>query len=77
MNPLWKSLTHYTNAHNVNLRLKMWTVTKNQTDKNIWFKQIIIYKFEFSCDMDFSNYPFDSHVCTWKIRNLIENNNTG
>ena len=74
MNPLWTPSTHYTNAHTVSLRLKMWTATMNQTQKLVWFKQIIIYKLKFACAMDFSSYPFDSHFCTWKIRNLIENN---
>ena len=76
MNPLWKALTHYTNAHNAASRLKLWTASKNKMDNSIWFKQIIIYKLEFECDMDFSNYPFDTHICVWKIRNLIENNST-
>ena len=74
MNPLWKSLTHYTNAHTVSLRLKMWTATIEASKNQVWFKQIIIYKLKFACSMDFSNYPFDSHLCTWRIRNLIENN---
>ena len=47
MNPLWKALTHYTNAHNAALRLKLWTASKNKMDNSIWFKQIIIYKLEF------------------------------
>ena len=71
MNDVWYTGIVYSNAVTANKRFKYYTATK----KNgiVWFKVTGLFKFKITCEMDFSSFPFDAHVCYWKIRSYYEN----
>ena len=71
MNDVWNTDITYANAISADKRFKYFTATKR--NRTIWFKRNILYKFKVTCEMDFSYFPFDSHVCFWKLRSYYQN----
>ena len=71
LNEVWTTNPTYPNAAIVSKRFTYNTATRLSGD--IWFKYTMVYKSFLTCAMDFSNYPFDSHTCFWKLRSHYEN----
>ena len=69
---LWKTSIHYSNVvTNTNRGNKPYAY-KNSSNSGLttglWIEKVLLNKAVISCRMDFSNFPFDSHICNWKIR---------
>lgn len=69
---LWKTSIHYSNVvTNTNRGNKPYAY-KNSSNSGLttglWIEKVLLNKAVISCRMDFSNFPFDSHTCNWKIR---------
>ena len=75
LSQLWLTDVTYANAIWVQKRFHYYTATKDQLGQ-VWFKLTMLWKFQVTCQMDFSSYPFDSHDCLWKIRSYYENSQT-
>ena len=73
LNEVWTTNPTYPNAAIVSKRFTYNTATRDKLSGSIWFKYTMVYKSFLTCAMDFSNYPFDSHICFWKLRSHYEN----
>ena len=76
LNKLWTTDVHYANAIQVTRRFKYYTATKDPETRLVKMKLNMLYRVQVTCEMDFSNFPFDSHTCCWWFRNYYENNKT-
>ena len=76
LNKLWKTDVTYANAIDVVKRFKYYTATKDKDTGLVKVKLNMLYRTQVTCEMDFSNFPFDSHTCLWKFRSYYENNKT-
>ena len=65
---LWKPSIHFSNVVTNTNRISNRFYSYKNTSGGLWIERILLNKAVISCTMDFSDYPFDSHVCAWKIR---------
>ena len=67
---LWKTSIHFSNVVTNTNRGNKGYAYKNSTSglTGLWIEKVLLNKAVISCRMDFSNFPFDSHICNWKIR---------
>ena len=70
---IWLTDVHYLNAISAQKRIHYYTATKDPKTGKVWFKLTALWKSQFTCEMDFSNYPFDSHSCCWEMTSYYEN----
>ena len=64
---LWKTSIHFSNVVTNTNRINRAYAYKNSSS-GLWIEKVLLNKVVISCRMDFSNFPFDSHTCNWKIR---------
>ena len=76
LNKIWVTDVTYANAIDAAKRFKYVTATKDKETGLVKVKFTILYRNQVTCEMDFSNFPFDSHTCYWKLRSYYENTKT-
>ena len=76
LNKLWLTDVHYANAIQVAERFKYYTASKDPETGLVWIKLNMLYRVQITCEMDFTNFPFDSHTCCWWFRSYYENTKT-
>ena len=68
LNFLWRPQIHYSNAVSASSRVNHIRVWKDSLTGNVWIKKVLLYNVKLVCDMDFTDFPFDTNSCLWKFR---------
>ena len=75
---LWRPSIHFSNVvtNTPRIRNRFYAFKSSTDDYGLWIERILLNKAVMLCSMNFSNYPFDSHICYWKIRSNESQNVT-